>query len=529
MMGRVGSRTRSASLGALVLFGLAAACGSKTAGQGSDGSAGAGGSAGAAAGGGGGGASGGGAGTSSSTGGVGGSTGGTGGAAGQGSATSAAGAGGAPTSGAGGAAGAAAPPDLGPTGTDGFAVKVELASDIKATAPTTVGIVWWSLAQAGPTEAHIDFGLDTTYGMTAPVDLTRASYRTVLVGMKPAKTYHFRIVATDGSRMYTSDDRTLATGAPFSFSVLDSFSVKVPGKVDKGFFITSYWNPGSNDPSTWMSFILDTDGDVVWWYVDPGDNSRGETGIGRARLSADSQDVWLARVSNLGAPLRRISIDGLEVQTYTDTVASHDIAAVSGDTMAYLDYGEKDCTSIFEINKAGVTREVFESTGVTATDRTRCHGNSVRYSMKEDDYVFSDDFLDVVVLGRDGTVKWKLGDKVTGGNTSWGGHQHGTQLLDNSLLIFANEAGGDQTKSQAIEFGLDGSVKKKFTSRGGSDFMGDVQRLPSGNTLINYAAGLIQEVDANDAVVLEIQGVNLFGYVEFRQSLYGLPLDISDF
>jgi hypothetical protein len=35
-------------------------------------------------------------------------------------------------------------------------------------------------------------------------------------------------------------------------------------------------------------------------------------------------------------------------------------------------------------------------------------------------------------------------------------------------------------------------------------------------------------VDANDAVVLEIQSsTEAFGYVEFRQSLYGLPLDIQ--
>ena len=547
-MGRVRSGTRCVSLGALALVAAIAACGSKSVGQGSDGSAGAGGGgrAGAAgpAGADGGGMSGGGTGAPT-TGGVGGATGGVagqggapsatggaggsaGGAAGQGGATSAGGAGGASTGGAGGAAGAGGAPDLGPTGPDGFAVKVELASDIKATAPTTVGIVWWSLAHSGLTEAHIDFGLDTTYGMTAPVDLTRPSYRTVLVGMKPAKQYHFRIVATAGSATYPSDDRTLTTGAPVGIALLNSFDVMAPGRVDKGFLVTSYWNLGSNGASTWTSFILDTDGDVVWWYTDPGDNPHGELGIGRARLSADSQDVWLARVSNSGAPLRRISIDGLEEQTYTGAVASHDIAAVSGETMAYLDYGEKDCTSIFEIDKTGVTKEVFESTGVTTTDRTRCHGNSVRYSMKEDVYVFSDDLLDVFVLGRDGTVQWKLGDRVSGGNASWGGHQHGTQLLDNSLLIFANEAGGDATKSQAIEFGLDGSVLRKFTSRGGTDFMGDVQRLPSGNTLITYPSGPIQEVDANDAVVLEIRGTNLFGYVEFRQSLYGLPLDIQE-
>jgi hypothetical protein len=338
----------------------------------------------------------------------------------------------------GGASGTGGSPDLGPPGADGFAVKVQLASDIKATAPTTVGIVQWSLGQPGLTAAHIDFGLDTTYGMAAPVDLTRAGYRTVLVGMKPARSYHFRIVATDGSHTYTSDDRTLTTGAPLATSLLAGFDLKTPGRVDKGFFITSYWNLAAANDTTWMAFILDTDGDVVWWYTDPADNARGELGLARACLSADSQDIWIARATNSGAPLRRISIDGLEEQKYAGTVASHDIAAVSGGTMAYLDYGEKDCTSVFEIDKTGATKEAFESTGVTATDN-HCHGNSVRYSMKEDVYSFSDDYNDVVVVGRDGSVKWKLGDRVAGGHASWGGYQHGTQLLDSSILIFAND------------------------------------------------------------------------------------------
>ena len=37
----------------------------------------------------------------------------------------------------------------------------------------------------------------------------------------------------------------------------------------------------------------------------------------------------------------------------------------------------------------------------------------------------------------------------------------------------------------------------------------------------------LQEVDASDALVLEVKGSGQFGYVEFRESLYGLPLDIQ--
>jgi hypothetical protein len=95
------------------------------------------------------------------------------------------------------------------------------------------------------------------------------------------------------------------------------------------------------------------------------------------------------------------------------------------------------------------------------------------------------------------------------------------------MIIFANDGNG-ANKSQAIEYGLDGSLIKKFTSNGSATNFGDVQRLSNGNTIVTYStSSLVQEVDASDAVVLEVKGSGSFGYVEFRESLYGLPIDIQ--
>jgi hypothetical protein len=96
------------------------------------------------------------------------------------------------------------------------------------------------------------------------------------------------------------------------------------------------------------------------------------------------------------------------------------------------------------------------------------------------------------------------------------------------MLIFAN--GGSREgamPSHALEFGLDGSLTKTFASHSQSNFYGDVQRLPNENTLINYGNGLLHVVDASDTVLLEIRATTFFGYIEFRESLYGLPLDIQ--
>ena len=80
-----------------------------------------------------------------------------------------------------------------------FAIDVSRASDFNPEAPGTVGIVTWSIQDVVPDTAAIHFGLDTRYGMVAPVDLNEPDFRTLLLGMKPSRTYHFQVVARAGA------------------------------------------------------------------------------------------------------------------------------------------------------------------------------------------------------------------------------------------------------------------------------------------------------------------------------------------
>ena len=194
--------------------------------------------------------------------------------------------------------------------------------------------------------------------------------------------------------------------------------------------------------------------------------------------------------------------------------------------MAYLDYSETDCDSIFEIDPSGTTREVFESSSVLTTGN--CHGNAVRYSKKENVYTFSDLNQDVLVVNRSGGVDWRLSQRVSGGNKAWGGAQHGHQLLDNSILVYANRGGGSNA-STVVEYSLDGQEIRTFSGQYATANLGDVQRLPGGNTLVTHSNdSIIQELDAQGNVVLQIDGGGSYlGYTVWRQSLYGPPPDIG--
>ena len=398
---------------------------------------------------------------------------------------------------------------------DLFTVEAELASDVDPNAPGTVGIVTWSVDLADVESASIEFGLDTTYGTAAPVDLSAAGFRTLLLGMKPSSTYHFRVAAVAGGTTYTSDDYSIETGPPTDIVQIGDFTIHDEAAHERGFIVASYWQGTGSS----VAFIIDADGEIVWWY------DSGANGIARARMSADGQNMWMITPDNMGGPLRRVSMDTLDAQTYSDSVGSHDITPVSGATMAFLEYGESDCDSIFEIDPSGTTQEVFESADVLSG---MCHGNALRYSESEDVYTFSDVQQDILIVNREGGVEWRISEILEGGIDAYGGRQHGHHLLDESIVVFANGWDG-QNNSVAVEYDLTGQELWRYDGSQYSANLGDVQRLPGGNTLVTYSnASVVHEVDAENNLVMEFDGGgSRIGYTLWRETLYGPPPDIQ--
>jgi hypothetical protein len=410
-----------------------------------------------------------------------------------------------------------------------FSISVALASDFKPDAPGTVGIVTWSLHDLVPESAEIRFGLGPDYGMVAPVDLSEPDYRTLLLGMKPNRTYHFQVVATKGTNRYQSADQTLKTGPASNLvnltAVVEDTSAHVPGFIvsthvqpPAGVTMTEFMETGS------MVFILDGDGDLVWWY-------QSKVGLTpRARMSYDGKAMWLIpeRTDFDGAEIELVSMDTLKSTIYGDLMASHDATVVdSGDVLAFIDYGsETDCPSVYELHMDGTKVEIFESSDyLPDMVLPDCHLNSIRYNKTKNLYTVSDRLTDIFAINRQGKVEWRLGDLVP--SETYGGQQHGQQLLSNSILLFANLGGADGN-SAALEFSLsDGKELFRYDPGIFSVWYGDVQRLPRGNTLVTFSmAGKIHEIDSRGHLAMEILG-EIFGYSEWRSTLYGPPSDIQ--
>ena len=150
----------------------------------------------------------------------------------------------------------------------------------------------------------IDFGLTSAYGLTAPVDLAQPSYRTLLLGMKAAKTYHYRITVSNSSGSCQGGDNTITTGAMANGlpQVRSRQRRRRIVELSGGFLISGQFVTGVGTAGA-PAYILDADGDYVWWFNIDGD-------VSNAQMSYDGSHIWINSVNVGGGTGRGRCGDG---------------------------------------------------------------------------------------------------------------------------------------------------------------------------------------------------------------------------
>jgi hypothetical protein len=479
-------------------------------------------------------------GTGGSTGGTGGSTGGTGGSfGGRANVTGGSagvGAGGKAVGGSGGI-GAGGNPVGGSagmgTGATGSGNCTITSMATQSAAISTVFNVAFTTDLPGVDSAHIDFGIDTTYGLTAPVDLKDAT--TPLLGMKPMKTYHYRVVVGAGATTCSGADQTVTTG-PLANGMPKPMITTNNAMTLTGGFLLSEWYAGQQ-----MVFILDKDNDFVWWF-DPKTVNMQFGDLTRARMSTDGKSMWIGHgnVPNMTGRMLKVAMDGSNPQDLSSsfTNMNHDFTIVNdamGDWIYFIAYGASGaaCDDIREYSPTGMVRTVM-NIGAAFTSGM-CHANAIEYSKEDDTLVISELDHDayVKIKRTTGEKVWVLGggtnNNFTGDAATWD-NEHNCEVLGaNHLLMFNNGSG--TAGSNAIEIMLDPNAMTatkmwEYTASPviNNVIMGDVQRLPNGNTLITYSTqGIIHEVDANKNLLQSLSwGTGgALGYAIKRPTLYG--------
>lgn len=432
-----------------------------------------------------------------------------------------------------------------------FEIQSEVSSKIE-----TVGIVTWSTDLQGISEATIEFELASGGPtMEAPVDLSAPNYRTLLLGMKGASEYNFRIVATGGGQTCTSDEQTIQTKPIPNSAGVSKVNVS-GGEGTRGFFITSGGLAG-NTPV----YIFDSDGDPVWYFRDiPPQASR-------ARMDWEGKNMWILElnVDGAGGEMGYVSMDGETVQRRVPGLsdAHHDFTVAPGGVITAILHGSQagNCGSIVERSADGNVNEIADLIDLYDYEGNSfgggggfgggfggggggglaapCHPNSILYHPSDENgeeaYTVSDRYGNLYVkFSRSGQLHWQFG-----GSGALGAHfqatwevNHGHHLLFNddgtiNFVLFNNGNFGQQ--SNALDYLLNpGTMNAQrawaYEGKDGSATLGDVQRLDNGNTLVTYSErGTIHEVDPSGNAVRQYATSSAVGYVMFRESLYGAP------
>jgi Arylsulfotransferase (ASST) len=371
--------------------------------------------------------------------------------------------------------------------------------------------------------------------------------------MKPSKTYHFQLSATDGGgTTCTSDDFTITTGAAPNGMENPTITTNNASALYGGFLVTGQYSQAliGGDTLGAPAFILDKDGTYVWWYTVTGSDATGVT------MSYDGNYMWInsVNVPSSIAKVHRVSMDGLIDEDHSSEFAglSHQLTVLPDETVAFYAYGANGCDDI-KLRAPDGTVSTVANARAAHGGTDACHVNAIYYSSMDDTLVFGDlDNNCLTKITRSGTTVWVLNGGVAtgppssfnGGGLVWLGGQHGFHILGlDDFVIFNNNAltpagaqtnwgtaAGNGSGSLAIEVKLDLTAMTatetwSYQGLGLDDtVLGDAQRLPNGNTMVDFSTkGAIQEVDVNGNLLQEIQTTGNFGYMQKRATLYGPP------
>ncbi|MDP7112816.1 MAG: aryl-sulfate sulfotransferase, partial [Myxococcota bacterium] len=340
----------------------------------------------------------------------------------------------------------------------------------------------------------------------------------------------------------------IVTGEPISITTggrpptLPEVAIEGESLSSGGFVVTSM----VASPSA--AVILDGDGDYVWWHVfdDP------EYLISSVELSTDRRWmlVLLERPGGFCHGFARVRLDGAveEIQLLDD--AHHDFAELGEGATALLRWDNRTIDAdivrgdrISELGADGSLTDVWSLWDQREPDPALIggelgdwgHSNHLVLGGDGESYYVSIRNLSAILkIDRaTGGIAWQLGGDE--GSLAFPDgekpfiHQHGFDLTESGLVLFDN---GDELAgtSRVVEIAIDeehGTAEVVWTHAAEPPqfcyALGDVQRLPAGNTLVAWSVlGRIEEVTPDHEMLwrADLSMGGGVGYVTWLESLY---------
>lgn len=416
----------------------------------------------------------------------------------------------------------------------------------------TVVLASWE-ADPDATAASVDFGMDGQRTWTAPATLEDGRWTATLVGLKPDVTATVVAVEQVDGEALESEPTTIQTGSNATMPGL-TLGMQEEGAWTEGFLVgTLVTNPSA-------AVIIDSDGEIVWWFED---TENGQ--VGRARLSRDGRGVWLMGINahNQGNnSLLWVSLDGTQTTRIELGDGHHDFVEHEDGSLAWLTHHAEMIDGAYIL---GDTLTVRAPDGSTSTlwsifdwreydpeeglqtdggggGGGAPAGGAIMWShfnsLRDQDGAYLMGSLGLSALmkidGSTGEPQWTFGSKTSDFTDADGDpilleRQHHFQLLDDSLLVFENGS-TERGSSRAVEFSFDQVtpvVEEVWSYTPDPTLytfsLGNPQRLDDGSTLVNFAtSGQVDQVSPEGQVLWRLSSYlgTAFGYMDHVQGLY---------
>ena len=421
---------------------------------------------------------------------------------------------------------------------------------LSAVIPTVVSVAWTVDAEHVE-DAWVEFGPGGTYSFRAPaLDDGEGGFESFLLGLKPLSEASFRAGVSVDGQIVRSDTVFFVTGSIPLDVPTPTLDALVPNRATGGFMVTSLLSSPS------YAVILDGDGDIVWWHTP--DSLADLAFVPVVLLSQDGRSLlYLSRaVVEEGDDIKRtflirVALDGSEEEQLEMDAAHHGLVELADGTLAVLEVDNREVDGemvegdrIVELRPDGSKSVVFSVWDHLAYEPLELpdsadgwtHANALDVSDDEGTYYVSLKHLDAIVeVDRaSGDLLLQIGGEDSDVALADGGKhlfewQHQFEVLSSGILVFDN---GPHLgpESRAVEYAIDpegGSAEFVWEHISEPPLyvytLGDVARLPSGNTLVVWStSGMMEEVTPEGEIVQRLampMGVG-FGYVRWTETLY---------
>lgn len=411
--------------------------------------------------------------------------------------------------------------------------------DITVTVSDAVStVVTASWRTDGDTRGWVEYGPDEGYGQQTPTTASGTDHSVQLLGLRADTTYHLRVVTDDG---YTSDDLTVTTGAlP---NALPTLLVEGEPGAWSGF------TPLAVIGVTNAAIIVDSAGEIVWYWLHPADEEGFEsTGGRRVALAPSGDGVFVNQIGSQGqARLHRVSWDGSEVVTLSVPDHNHDFVPMPDDGAVALFYDrtQQDDGSrligdkVSRVAPDGTITDLWSANAHLSPQAdppnsgSWVHANALDVADDGETFYMGMRNLSSIARLTDGGTQldWILGDPRYGfsdfsfadGAEPFNGQHQFEFLSEDRLLVFDNNPSGTSSRVVEYQLYLDSMVAEQVWEHdiGKAVYaLGEAARLPDEATFLNLSTlGVLLVIDSS-------------GQRQWRASLslgyalgYGVPVD----